>query len=205
MTHEPDFRDLVGEDLPRDERDRLRRVHELVVAAGPPPELPASLQTPPAEPGGRRDEGVAWLPARRRGRVLALALAATLAALVLGYVFGARSDDFDSTFSVRMEATRAAPRASAVIDVAEIDDSGNWPLLVKVRGLPAQRENAYYELLLTRPGKPRLTCGTFRVHAGTTTVRLNAPYEFRRPYGWVVVARGPGITDGKPLLRANIA
>jgi hypothetical protein len=205
VTHEPDFRDLVGEDLPHDERDRLKRVHELVLSAGPPPELPPTLQTPPGEPGGRRDEGVAWLPARRRGRVLALALAATLAALVLGYGFGARSDDFDPKFTVRMQATGAAPGASALIDVGEIDDSGNWPLLVKVRGLPAQREGAYYELYLTRPGKPRLSCGTFRVHAGTTSVRLNAPYEFRRPYGWIVVARGPGSRESGPLLRVHIA
>ena len=205
MRDEPDLRDLVGEGLPPDERDRLQRVHELVLAAGPPPELPPSLTAPPAEPGGRRDEAVPWLPARRRGRVLTLALAATLAALVLGYAFGARSDEFHTEFTVRMQATPAAPGASAVIDVGERDGSGNWPLRVKVRGLPEQREGAYYELYLTEPGKPPLSCGTFRVHAGTTTVRLNAPYEFRRPYGWIVVPRGPGARENRPLLRVQIA
>ena len=39
MSREPDFDALVGADVPGEERDRLRRAHELLVAAGPPPEL----------------------------------------------------------------------------------------------------------------------------------------------------------------------
>jgi hypothetical protein len=35
MTNEPDFRDLVGDEGGREELDRLRRVHDLLVAAGP--------------------------------------------------------------------------------------------------------------------------------------------------------------------------
>ena len=205
MSGPPDPRELFGDDVGPEERMRLQRVHDLLVAAGPPPELSPTLETPPAPPGRAEDRRVLGLPARRRGRVLALALAATFAALVAGYVFGARSSDFDAKFSVRMHATSAARGASAVIDVGGGDASGNWPLRLKVRGLPRQREGAYYELYLTRPGKPRVTCGTFRVHPGTTTVRLNAPYEFTRPYGWVVVARRPGERGGEPLLRVQIA
>ena len=37
----PNFDDLIGEDVPAWERERLRRAHDLLVAAGPPPELPA--------------------------------------------------------------------------------------------------------------------------------------------------------------------
>ena len=35
----PDFDELVGTDLEPDERERLERVHELLLEAGPPPEL----------------------------------------------------------------------------------------------------------------------------------------------------------------------
>ena len=63
MSDTPDFRELVGEDLPRDEEERLRRVHELLVAAGPPPELPPHLQEP-VEPEQERDN-VSYLPRRR--------------------------------------------------------------------------------------------------------------------------------------------
>ena len=43
-----DFDDLVGGDLSPDERRRLEEVHEMLLAAGPPPDLPAALREPPA-------------------------------------------------------------------------------------------------------------------------------------------------------------
>ena len=52
MSRPPDFDDLVGGDLPADERERLRRVHDLLVEAGPPPELPEGLQPIPEEERG---------------------------------------------------------------------------------------------------------------------------------------------------------
>ena len=151
----------------------------------------------PGRDGPAKVEG---LPARRRGRVLALALGFAAAMLVVGYLFGARSEEFNTDFTVRMNATAAAPGASAVIDVGEIDDSGNWPLRMKVRGLPEQPDRGYYELYLTRDGKPAASCGTFRVHEGTTEVRLNAPYRFDRYDGWIVNGQGPGTAETGPLL-----
>ena len=46
----PNFDDLVDQGLDLEERARLLRVHELLIAAGPPPELPPSLASPPPEP-----------------------------------------------------------------------------------------------------------------------------------------------------------
>ena len=43
----PNFDELIGPDLPPDERERLRRVHELLVAAGPPPEMPRAARFAP--------------------------------------------------------------------------------------------------------------------------------------------------------------
>ena len=58
MTDRPDFRELVG-DLPDEERARLERVHDLLIAAGPPPELPPALVEPDLDP---REENVEFLP-----------------------------------------------------------------------------------------------------------------------------------------------
>ena len=204
MRREPDLRELVGDDLTQEEEPRLRGVHDLLVAAGPPPELPPSLEHAPV-PGAEREARVLGLPARHRGRMLTLALGFAAAMLVVGYVFGARNGGFSTDFSIRMSATPAAPRASAVIDLQEKDDVGNWPIKLKVRGLPTQPAGRYYELFLTRPSEPRATCGTFRVHSsGTTTVRLNAPYDFTRHYGWVIVSQAPGKPASRPLLRVQI-
>ena len=40
MTRTPDFDELVGVDIERDERDRLLRMHAVLLEAGPPAELP---------------------------------------------------------------------------------------------------------------------------------------------------------------------
>ncbi len=43
-----EFRDIVGtEGLDPDEEARLRRVHDLLVQAGPPPDLPPALERTP--------------------------------------------------------------------------------------------------------------------------------------------------------------
>src|SRR5207245_1293825 len=65
VTKVPEFDELIGADAPAEERERLRRVHELLVAAGPPAELPPSLETVP-EP----EPQVTLLPQRRRLTVI---------------------------------------------------------------------------------------------------------------------------------------
>ena len=193
MSGPPDFRELVGDDVSEQDAERLRRTHDLLVAAGPPPELPPSLADAPAL--GRSDERRArelGLPPRRRGRVLAFAGALAAAMFLIGFVLGQTRERFDVDYTVAMRGTQAAPRADAVIEVGEVDDSGNWPIRLKVSGLKQLPEGGYYELYLTRAGRAVATCGTFRVHAGTTEVTMNAPYRFDRFDGWVVTAHLPG-------------
>jgi hypothetical protein len=202
LTREPDLNELVGEDLAPPEKARLRRVHDLLLAAGAPPELTPGLEYAPT-PGQAAPARVEGLPARHRGRVLTLALGLAAAMLVVGYVFGARNGGFSTDFSVRMAATAAAPRASAVVDVGDLEAGGNWPLRVRVRGLKQLPDGGYYELFLTRNGKAVASCGTFRVHTGTTEVRLNAPYNFKGFDGWVVTAHRPGKPTSPPLLSVN--
>jgi Anti-sigma-K factor rskA len=199
MSSGPDFRDLVGEDVPAEERERLRHVHEALVAAGPPPDLSPALASPP-ETGAT----VRFLPRRRRGALLLLAAALAAAAFGAGYLTGGRTSD-ESAFStariVRMHGTKLAPQALASIRLADKDAGGNLPMQVVVRGLPKLPPGGYYELYLTRHGRPIAPCGSFRVHGDTTTVSLNAPYKLKAFDGWVVTRQLRGQHEaGKALL-----
>jgi hypothetical protein len=172
----PDFDELVGRDVDGEERARMRRAHDLLVAAGPPPELSGALDTPRVRPLTRR-------------RVAALALAAALAtaAFAGGWALRGGDESFDVRAEVPMHATPNADGASALIKLGYADDLGNWPMVLVVRGLEPLPEGGYYELLLTKDGEPVATCGSFKVRAtGETVVRLGASYKLSDFDGWVV-------------------
>ena len=186
----PDFRELVGEDVPTAERDRLQRVHELLVAAGPPPDLPPSLEEAPT-PGGR----VAFLPRRRRGAWAALAAALAAAAFGAGFFVGDREEEpgvgaVKTDFVLTMRGTQAAPSAVASLVVGRQDDDGNWPMQLTVRNLQPLGEDARYELFLTRKGALSASCGTFFLASDKTVAHLNAPYKLKTYDGWVIVRAG---------------
>jgi len=197
-----DFRDLVDvEDLDPDEEQRLRRVHELLLQAGPPAELPPALTTPGALPSSE----VVPFPVKRRP-VTALLIAAAVAAAAFGggYLAGhAKSSgpaEFASARRVQMHPPHAGT-ALAVLRVASPDSGGNWPMEMTVRGLPEQTQRAsYYELWLTRNGKPAAPCGSFRVHGAATTVRLSVPYPLKRFDGWVVTVQTPSGREPGPVV-----
>jgi hypothetical protein len=171
----PDFDELVGTDLEPGERERLERVHDLLVAAGPPPE---------AEHRAR----VVALPRRRRGALLAIAAAFAVTVLALG---GALAQGGDDPFVISMSGTTAAPAASASLHVFELDDAGNWPMKVAVEGLAPPASGRPFELWLTRDGKLEGLCGSFVTNAaGAAVVPMNAPYHFDEYDGWVVVEAG---------------
>jgi hypothetical protein len=168
----PDFDELVGGTLEPRERARLRRAHEALLAAGPPPELPASLARP--------------RPARSRKRALLLPLAAALALAGASFAGGwlARGGP-DVDFTLGMRGTAAAPAATAELRVLAKDEAGNWPMEMTISGLPEGR----YELVLTRAGKPAASCGHFLVR-GRTVTSLNAPYLLKAYDGWAVIRPG---------------
>ncbi|MDQ2910527.1 MAG: anti-sigma factor [Actinomycetota bacterium] len=189
MSDKPDFRELVGDDLPDEERTRLERVHELLVAAGPPPELPPALVEPDLDP---RDANVEFLPRRRAGFVLGIAAAVGIAAFLGGFLAGHAKEPFTKVFDVQMQGTAQAASASATIKVGKVDEAGNWPLKLVVRGLKPLPKGQYYEMFLTHGHKAAATCGTFRVTQSGDSIRLNAPYNLRRFDGWVVTLERPG-------------
>jgi hypothetical protein len=190
VTDKPDFRELVGEG-----RERLERVHDLLVAAGPPPELPPSLVQPDVDE--REESAVRFLPRRRAGLMLGLAAAIALIAFVGGFVAGRAKETYSTAFDVPMHGTALASNATATIHVGELDASGNWPLKIVAHGLKPLPKGEYYEMFLTREGKPVVTCGTFRLSSGES-VRLNAPYLLRHG-GWIVTLERPG-RNGHPVV-----
>jgi Anti-sigma-K factor rskA, C-terminal len=169
----PDFEDLVGSDLAPEERARLERVHELLIAAGPPPE---PLEAP-----------IELRPARRRGAVLALAAALAVAAFALGAALtGPRAE-----FTESMAGTTAASDARATLAVYDLDAAGNWPMELTVSGLPPAASGRPFELWLTRAGQPAALCGAFLTGpTGSAVVPMNAPYRFDDFDGWVIVEKG---------------
>jgi hypothetical protein len=191
----PDFRDLVGDEGTPEELAKLRRAHDLLVAAGPPPELSPRLSEPPtavARPS--------WLPRRRRGAAFVLAAGVAAAAFGVGFLIGNRgSGQFPSARAPIAMHAAAGSTAKASIMIGERDAVGNWPLLVRVSGLTPLPKGEWYELYLTRNGKPAAYCGAFVVNkTGRTVVQLSVPYTLKRFDGWVVTASQP--KNARPVL-----
>ena len=176
------FDELVGDVGDPRERERLRRVHALLLSVDPPPERSVALEasSPPARSP----------LLRRRGRALAL-LAAALAAASFGAGYLAGGRDPAPERVITMSGVGAERGATASIELLPQDESGNWPMRVLVRGLEPSRDRAdFYELWLTRNGRPVDSCGRFTLHTGVTTVTLSVPYGLRRYDGWVVTRAG---------------
>jgi hypothetical protein len=185
----PEFDDLVGTDVPAEERARLRRAHDALVAAGPPPELPPALA--PASASTRATTGPRTLPRRRLAASLVLAAAIVLAAFGAGYVVGDRGGEvFETDFVLAMRGTDAAAGARASLIVGAKDDDGNWPMKMTVVGLQQLPDGGRYELVLTKGGKRIASCGVFVIGDRTTVVYLNAPYRLRRYDGWAITREG---------------
>ncbi len=181
----PSFDDLVGRDLEPAERERLLRVHELLVVAGPPPELSEELAAP-------APDNVRVLP-RRRSLVAALAAALAVAAVAfsVGYFAGGRADDPGTWRVIGMTGVGQAEGANATLEIFDLDEAGNWPMELEVTGLGPSASGRTYELWLTKDGRLAAPCGNFRADADeTTVVPLNAPYRLDEFDEWVVVEEG---------------
>jgi anti-sigma-K factor RskA len=183
MSERPPIESIVGEDLPADERASLDRVHGLLLAVGPPPELPPSLAEPPMVTEGR------VIPLPRRYRFTAIAAAAAFAITVFGagYLIGGGDGPNEPERTVVMTGDSGAVARLAVFAK---DGAGNWPMELEVEGLPSLPTGTTYELWLTKDGELAEVCGTFVVAGRETQVPLNAPYPLRAFTGWVVVRAG---------------
>jgi hypothetical protein len=198
----PDFRELVGDDVTEAERARLRRVHDLLVEAGPPPELTPALEEAPAT-----GATVTWLPRRRGGAALVLAASLVLAAFAAGFLIGDRSEDSTATGFEAQRTVLLGESGStvAVVRLGKPDENGNHPMLVTVEGLERQPEGEYYSLFMLKDGKPVALCGTFNVGGEeATTVRLTTGYGFDEYDGLMLAEYSDSDHKDHPLLRASL-
>jgi len=184
----PDFNELVGgENATPEELAGLRRVHELLLSATPPPELSRRLALPP-----RIRRRPPRIPTGRMRAAFALAAAAAVGiAFGLGYSLGHGGPLLTVTRS--MHGVGPLASASALIEVGKSEAGGKRELEMTVRGLPASARNTWYELYLTKRGEPNELCGRFRAgQSALTVVRLNAPDDLEEYTGWIVTARISG-------------
>jgi hypothetical protein len=194
----PDFDEIVGRDVDPTERDRLLRVHDLLVEAGPPPEL-----SPELEEVQWPDEALAPLRLRRRDRERRrsplLVAAVLLTVATAGFLLGQATDNgsqsgFDTRRVVNLSGTRLDRDAVGTLQLGARNRAGNWSMLLHVRRLQPLPEGGYYDLYLTRGGKPTALCGSFSVDpTGEAIVRLSAAYDLPHfdKNGWIITRQVP--------------
>lgn len=185
MTRVPDFDELVGAVDDPAEHARLERVHQLLVEAGPPPDLTPSVaaEAPPAE----ERHNVFPLPRRRLRLALVLIGAALVAAFAIGYLAGNSGSGSNEALQAENTVALAGSGAGGQIDIGARDDDGNLPMLLTVHGLRKLGDGDYYRLALVKNGKPIVTCGTFNVAGKSETeLEMLAAYDLGSFEGWVV-------------------
>jgi hypothetical protein len=196
VTRTPDFDEIVEGVESAEERERLRRVHELLAATPPPPELSPVLATSPATPAADEEPDTSWLPPRRLGAALLVGAALAAGAFGVGYIAGeGGSDDAPSAAPTEEPAAQVISlrpsdqnnTAGASIRLGRKGTDGNWSMVVTVRGLEHLTQGDYYTLALTKKGKPTVRCGTFNVLPdGATTIRMVAAYDLEGFDGWAI-------------------
>jgi hypothetical protein len=192
MTRAPDFDDLVGKEVPDEERARLLRAHRLLVEAGPPPELSPELDS---VPWPEESQMPLLKPKRRRSLLLAAAVATAIGiGFALGQSTGPSSSSMQTVRVVKLAGTNLDSDARATLELGKADADGNWPMILRARGLQQLPEGGYYDLYLTKGGKPIVLCGTFNVKGDEVVVKFSAAYELSHfdKDGWVVTRQRPG-------------
>lgn len=202
MNREPTLNDLIGDETTGAERQQLQHVHDLLLQAGPPPELSPKLEAGPT---------LGLTLGRNRRAVKPRAMLLLAATLVLVIVFiggyavgngGGSSTSHTRPKLIALQGTTAAPGAQASLAVWR-PRNGNWPMRLTVAGLHKLPLPRYYEVYVVRHGQILGSCGTFRVE-GPQPVRvsLNAPYPLERGDTWIVTRQGVGGAEpGTTVLR----
>jgi hypothetical protein len=203
VNREPTLDELIGADTTGAERQRLQHVHELLLEAGPPPELSPELE---AGPNLKMTVGNRRRVVKQRAMLLLAAAVALSLVFLGGYAVGNNRGSGKSApaVSLKLTGTSAPPTAQASLEVWH-GPAGNWPMTLTAVGLPKLAPHNYYEVYLIRDGRLSGSCGTFRVTNNpkrAVTVTLNSPYTLQKGDSWIVTRPGPGgVEPGKTVLR----
>jgi len=188
------FDELVGGEPTGEERARLRNVHDLLVEAGPPPEIPPEFAAGPtlAMTLGRLGR------ARRSRRLLMPAIAAAaVLALVVAIATGRQGN---GVLALHLKGTAAAPFATGTLDLLA-PSAKKPPMRIDVKGLPVD----HYTVWLIRSGHHWAKCGEFTVKNGAaeTVAKLKSPYRLEARDSWIVTRpagnKGPAVTVLQPV------
>ena len=181
--------DLAG--VSPEDRARMQRMHELLVSAGPPADLPLQLADAPSDVGGA--QVIAFPRRRRTAAAISIAAAVAVACFSGGYVL-ANQAHHGSLHAVRVVGLSGEQNSLASLRVGAADANGNWPVQLTVQGLPPLHgTDSHYLLMLTQNGKPTWVCGMFKVGKdGATTVTFSVPYRITGQTKWAVTE----MTDG---------
>ena len=182
--------DLTG--VSPEDRARMLRVHELLVSAGPPADLPSELADAPSEVGGA--QVIAFPRRRRTAAAISIAAAVAVACFSGGYLLANQAHHSSSLHAIRVVGLSGEQNSLASLRVGAADANGNWPVQLTVQGLPPLHgTDSHYLLMLTQNGKPTWVCGMFKVGKdGATTVTFSVPYRITGQTKWAVTE----MTDG---------
>lgn len=191
MTRAPDFDELVGKEVADEERARLLGAHRLLIEAGPPPELSPDLDS---VPWPEESQLPLLKPKQSRPLLLAAAIATALGiGFLLGQATGPSSSSMQTVRVVKLAGTALDSDARGTLELGKADASGNWPMILHARGLQQLPEGGYYDLYLTKAGKPVVLCGTFNVKGDEVIVHFSAAYDLKHfdKDGWVITRQRP--------------
>jgi len=203
VNREPTLDELIGAETTGAERQRLQHVHELLLEAGPPPELTPELE---AGPNLKLTVGKRRRVVKQRAMLLLAAAVALSLVFLGGYAVGDNRGSSKSAPAVSLKLTGTSALPSAAQASLEVwhGRAGNWPMTLTAVGLPKLAPHNYYEVYLIRDGRLSGSCGTFRVTnpKRAVTVTLNSPYTLEKGDSWIVTRPGPGgVEPGKTVLR----
>ncbi len=141
------------------------------------PELENSSSRPTYSEEAKRSE-------RRRELVLLGLVLLGIVVFFAGYATGQHDSTFRTSWYTPLRGTSAAPHTIGSVQGGRIDQDGNTPLLVTVRGLPVLPVNQRYVLYVLDGKRKPARCGSFAVGKGTTQVKLSYPGLPTKPRGW---------------------
>lgn len=202
MSRKPNLDELIDAETTGAEWQRLEHVHDLLLQAGPPPELTPQLRKAPTF-------GVVPLQLKRRAvkrRALVLLAAAVAIAAIFaaGYGLGNRGGGKNGAQTLALQGTKFARHAQATLEVWHTQN-GNVPMTLQVVGLRKLPPHRYYDVYLLRDGQVQSwgKCGSFTVSGSRElTLNFSAPYPLEKGDTWVVTRPGPGGAEpGRTVLR----
>jgi anti-sigma-K factor RskA len=191
----------------------LERVAQMLAAAGPLPDAPATLReralaipdgADAAEPAAEPGNVIPIARRRRRPRPLALAgVAAAVVAIAIVPAVALMRDSSSDPSRAELVPRPFAPRGGGLAAFVAHPD-GTSTIKLSVWKMPGAGSGRTYEAWLGRKGD-RYALGTFRTDPkGNATITFRVPHKEVRQYKWLWVTTEPAGGSRTPSDRAAL-